>query len=1067
MAKFKLVKVQTPVKHTNELLTQISDYELYEQIIVDPQSPKEQARIQSFKDDLEDYGSRLIHLSSILNIPLEELPSLKEEDKTQINNPEAVAQNLKAFLDKNEEVVTSKFNELKKLEKENRILSALTSFQDEMDKEEFSIDLLSSSSSTFTILGEIPSSYEEFIVFYLHEVTAGKIFFWSSPTEEADRKAAIVISLEEFRENINEILKENYFDKTKFDFDVLKSIEEMRETTKITDLRSEVVNDINKIEAELENLSIEMKEVIRNKLMIITKTHSILTNEEKGRTDSKNFTIWGWVESKDYTVFTQHLSELEFQYDVNVLEDVPLSRKKKMDVEQEIFSIKVFDLVEKEVSTHIPQPPHAGGGEGFLFAKKALFVKLQSKERDTRNLVSYIHSLNSIHPIKIGSLDNNTIEKVKNQTVELTQYQTRISKLKDILKPENTKGIDFNKFQITDEYSHSKAFIENFFRDYEEKVLKVSEDYEDLRRKRDQIELSLPFEEGLKEKGIDAVLLKSGFQTVTYLGSVPKNHFKSVKFFLNEVTDGNLVLWDSEPSDSNSNQKNILVLSLKEYENTVSRVLNEYSFQEIEIDMTVVERKVSLKDVLKETEKELENKAAEVEKIKEELTDKLLATDELISIELLRLKTVEQCQISEGTVVFWGWISKQKLKTIEKEKDSLPFELEVTTNPEVPLVNPAITKRGKVFGAVRGIVGGIGQPGPKEVDPYSIMRFTFPFLFGLMFADVGHGILLSLIAAFFVINKKRKNIKPDESMTGYIYSGAELLLFCGLSATVFGFLFGSLLGDEHFLAELYHSAGIDWLPLIQPLLETKLFLIVALSIGFLMIQLGILLKVYQNLRYGHGVASWGAPLSLSVVYVGVFTMLFNIIVGDGIVWHALHITVTKLPAFFVYFLGALPVLFVLEYMHAKSEGIMDAVDHIIALISNTLSFSRLMALLLVHGILSALPFTLTGVDLLATMPTFTGSVATLLHPIFSSELGASLTHAHYLSALGISWIWWIVGIVLALVIIIPLEGLLSFLNTLRLHWVEWFTKFYVGDGKEYLPITEQLNFINYVTAKGS
>ncbi len=1065
MAKFKLVKVQTPVKHTNELLAHISDLEVYEQIIVDPQSPKEQARIQSFKEDLEDCGSRLIQLSSILNIPLEELPSLKEEEKVQIQNPDTVSQDLKSFLEKHEESMTTNFNDLKKLKKEERILSVLTLFQNKIEKEELSIDLLSSSAGTFTALGEIPSSYEEFIVFYLHEITAGRLFFWSSLTEDIEKKVAIIISLEEYKDRVYEILKDNYFDETKFDFGTLKSIEEIRKTTKITKLHSEVSGDIDRFEADFESLSSKVNDELRHKLTIITETHAILTKEEKGRTDSKNFTIWGWVKSKDFAKFNDNLKNLEFEANIRILEDVPLSHKKERDVEQEIFTIKTFDLVEKETSKHIPHPPHAGGGEGFLFAKKAVFIKLESKEENTRKLISYIHSLNSIHPVKIGSLDDNSLDKAKNLQVELTQYQTRVSKLIDIIKPEEKKEKKTDKYQISDEYSHSKAFIENFFREYEEKTLKFSEEYHELRRKHDQIELSLPFEEGLKEKGIDAVLLQSGFQTVTHLGSIPKNHYKAVKFFLNEVSDGNLVFWDAESSDSNSNQINILVLSLKEYDKAISRVLNEYSFQPIETDITVVDRKVSLKDVLKETEKELEKKDAELEKLKVESVDKLLATNELISNELHRLSTIEKCQISENNIVFWGWISKQKLKLIEKEKDSLSFELDVSVNPEVPLVNPSITKSGKVFGALRGIVGGIGQPSPKEVDPYSIIRFTFPLLFGIMFADVGHGILLSLVATFFVFNKKRKKIQPDESMTGYLYAGAELLFFCGLAATIFGFLFGSLLGDEHFLAELYHAAGINWLPLINPLEETKLFLVLALTIGFLMIQLGIWLKVYQNIRYGHGFASWGAPLSLSVVYVGIFAMLYNIIAKD-VTSEVFHFTLPMMPTWTIYLLGVTPILFVLEYMHAKSDGIMDAIDHIIALISNTLSFSRIMALLLVHAILSGLPFTLTGVDLMAVFSTFSGLSLDVGHLGHLADY-SGLIHGHYVSALGVSWVWWVVGIVMAIFIILPLEGLLSFLNTLRLHWVEWFSKFYTGDGKEYLPITEQLKFINYVTEKGS
>lgn len=1064
MAKFKLVKVQIPVKNTNALLAKISSLDIYEQIIVDPQSPREQARIQSTKDILEDRWKRIVNLGTVLGIKLEELPPLKEDDFEQVQNHDEITKNLDVFLQEYEEQIISKKSELQKLEKENRILTALKQFQSEID-EEFSIDLLSSGSKTFTALGEIHSSYEGIIKFYLNEITAGKLFLWSTSTEDEEKKVMLCISLVDYEERILEILKENYFDETEFDLKILKSLEEIRKTTKIGDLYSEITKDSEKLVSNIAILSEELSKKVRYHLTLIKATHESLSLEEKGRTTSKNFTLWGWVTSKEYSNFVNEIDPLNLESKVTVLEDVPLSRKKERDREQELLLQKYPKSDDKELEKHIPHPPHSGGGEGFLFAKKSLFVRLESPEKFSRQFISHLYSLNAVHPVKIGSLNEKVLEDISKQRQELNQYQSRINKLSNILKIKDIKDHKSEQFQIVDDYKHSKAFIENFLRESEQKISDASANTEDVKKKRDQIKLSLPFEEGLQDKGIDAVLLQSGFQTVTHLGVIPESNLKSVRFFLNEVTDNNLIFWDSEPTDSSSNDRNILVLSLKEYESAISRVLGEYSFQPIESDMSLVERKVSLKDTLKELEKELNIKEEELENIRNSVIDKIIACEELITIENNRLNSLELCQVSEGKIVLWGWVSKEALKQLMKNKDSLPFDLEITENPEVPLVNPSITKRGKVFGAVRGIIGGIGQPNPKQVDPYSIIRFTFPLLFGIMFADVGHGIMLALVAGFLLYKKKKNKIEPDESMTGYLYSGAELLLVCGLSSTIFGFFFGSILGDEHLIPELMHKIGVDWIPLINPLHETKLFLIVALSIGFLMIQLGILLKVYQNIRYGHGFASWGAPLSLSIIYVGIFTLLFNIIVGDGIEWHAFHFTLQQLPSWLVYLVGLIPVLFVLEYLHAKSEGIMDAIDHILALISNTLSFSRLMALLLVHAILSGLPFTLTGTDLLAGVSTFSGSFLDVANIDLSSFGG--LIHGHYASALSISWVWWVVGIVLGICIILPLEGLLSFLNTLRLHWVEWFTKFYTGDGKEFLPLKEKLVVINFVPKKGS
>jgi V-type H+-transporting ATPase subunit a len=129
--------------------------------------------------------------------------------------------------------------------------------------------------------------------------------------------------------------------------------------------------------------------------------------------------------------------------------------------------------------------------------------------------------------------------------------------------------------------------------------------------------------------------------------------------------------------------------------------------------------------------------------------------------------------------------------------------MKITFTEKVPLMSPSITKKGKFMGAVRGLVGGIGEPSLHEVDPYSVVKYTFPLLFGLMFADLGHGLMLALIGGFFLYKKKKNKIEPDESMSGYIYSGAELLIVCGLTSAFMGVLFGSFFGDETLLPEFF------------------------------------------------------------------------------------------------------------------------------------------------------------------------------------------------------------------------------------------------------------------------
>ena len=1046
MAKFKLTKLQVPKEFTNKFLTKVYTAKFLNQVIVDPQSPKEQARIQKHINDLEDFQSRLVDMSYRLKISDYSLQDIKAEDYEKLYDYEKLSNEIISFLDEFENIVSSDYDKLQKLKKEERILSALFLLQGETEKNDFSIDLLASGSRTFTVLGEIPSSYEELIRFYLTEITAGKLFFWSSKTEDKEKQIVLCISLMNYKEQVEEILIENHFNSTEFDLSILNFLENTKEKSSIGVLYSSTTKDISSLEGKIEDLSLKTKKQILHLLSLIDVSLSTLDMEEKGRTDEKNFTFWGWLRSKNQSLFESEINILDFTVKLDFLEDVPFQQKKdKTDVHKEQLEPSE-ELIEKEIEIQVPHLPHRGRDVkgGILFPKKASFVRLEAPSKETRKFVSFIHSLNSVQPIKIGSQSEEVAEKLNSQRIQLNQYLANIRKLQDMLEIEDLNEID-TKFQIPDGFKHSKAFIENFLRDNEKKITDMVKEYRSVKRKQEQVELYLPFEKEFSEQGVEIDMIEGGFQTVTHLGSIPKNHFKAVKFFLNEVTDGTLLFWSSDSADSKRNEKNILVLSMQDYNTAISRVLNEYSFRTLEFDQSILQEKESLSKLQDELAIQLEKIEDEISQIKETVTDKLVASNELILTELERINTEELCQTSEGKITMWGWIPSDGMKNLKKLKDELDFGIEITPTEDVPLVNPSITKKGKVFKSIRGLVGGIGEPNPHEIDPYSIIRFTFPFLFGIMFADVGHGLMLTLIGAFLAFRKRRKKIKPDESITGYLYSGAELLIFCGLSATIFGFFFGSILGDEKLIPNLMHQIGIDWIPLINPLHDTQIFLTFSLAIGFIMMQFGIWLKFVQNVKYGHGFAAKIAPVVLSIFYVGIFAVLYTIIganvesqVHEGLIQVGFKLPeIPGMTYIVIVTIALIPVIFIVEYLHAKTDGIMDAIDHIIALFSNTLSFSRLMALLLVHAILSGIPFTLLGYNLAEVSP-------------------LSLSAAN-----------WVIGIIFGLVLIVPLEGLLSFLNSLRLHWVEWFSKFYVGDGKPYTPLTEQLKFIEFVPTKGN
>ncbi|MBS7249091.1 MAG: hypothetical protein KIH08_00650 [Candidatus Freyarchaeota archaeon] len=129
--------------------------------------------------------------------------------------------------------------------------------------------------------------------------------------------------------------------------------------------------------------------------------------------------------------------------------------------------------------------------------------------------------------------------------------------------------------------------------------------------------------------------------------------------------------------------------------------------------------------------------------------------------------------------------------------------------------------------------------------------------------------------------------------------------------------------------------------------------------------------------------------------------------------------------------------------HDRTEAFSEQLDYLISCLSHTVSFSRIFALAAVHVILSVIFLELPGPPALANVvkvSTLTGLLTTLNPALSGFPVPSVVTE---------SLLWAAVGTI----VILGLEGLIAFMNTLRLHWVEFFSKFYHGDGREFTPFT--------------
>lgn len=133
-------------------------------------------------------------------------------------------------------------------------------------------------------------------------------------------------------------------------------------------------------------------------------------------------------------------------------------------------------------------------------------------------------------------------------------------------------------------------------------------------------------------------------------------------------------------------------------------------------------------------------------------------------------------------------------------------ELPVCKKDEIP---PTYFKTNKVTSSFQSIVDSYGMARYKEVNPGVFTIITFPYLFGVMYGDIGHGIILTLVAAYLIYKEKQFQGTQLNEIFAMIFGGRYLLLFMGFFAVYMGMLYNDMFG---FSVELFRS-GYQWPPL--------------------------------------------------------------------------------------------------------------------------------------------------------------------------------------------------------------------------------------------------------------
>lgn len=363
------------------------------------------------------------------------------------------------------------------------------------------------------------------------------------------------------------------------------------------------------------------------------------------------------------------------------------------------------------------------------------------------------------------------------------------------------------------------------------------------------------------------------------------------------------------------------------------------------------------------------------------------------------------------TYVMVGWVPADELETLTRR---LKFASKETIIETIPTSRhgdnrnvPVALQNSKFLRPFQLLVTTYARPRYGELDPTWLIALTFPLLFGAMFGDVGHGLLLAGLGAL-VSSRKVKALNSLASLGG-------LIVVCGLMATVFGFLYGSLFGYEDILPALWLRPSHDPLTILG----------VAVGAGVILLTLGFLIGMFNaivsrdwpHLIFGHnGIAGFVLYWS----FIGAIASTLKKIPLPV----QLFVVLAIVAAFMIMFSDVFIRL--MEGERPLIEGgigifaiqaFMEVFEAVITFLSNTLSYIRIGAFAIAHGVLSLVVFLLAG----------------LVGPKF-----------------GVGY--WIV-VVIGNIFIVGFEGLIVGIQAMRLSYYEFFSKFFTGGGMRFEPLT--------------
>lgn len=366
----------------------------------------------------------------------------------------------------------------------------------------------------------------------------------------------------------------------------------------------------------------------------------------------------------------------------------------------------------------------------------------------------------------------------------------------------------------------------------------------------------------------------------------------------------------------------------------------------------------------------------------------------------------------EDYYILCGWMAEDDIeKFINEIKDDDKVFVVVEDDhdtyfgePPTKLENP------KIFRPFEMFIQMYGLPSHDEFDPTVFVGLTYSFIFGVMFGDVGQGLLL-LIGGGLIYYFKKAPL-------------AGIISTAGIFSTIFGFMFGSIFGFENVIKPLW-LRPIDHMTTLPFIGKLNTVFIVAVAFGMGVILVAMILHIVNAVRSHDMENIWFDANGVAgfVFYASVVVTIVLFMTGHKTPGGIVMAVMFGIPLLLILFKE--PITRKIQKRADAMEesagmflvqGFFELFETLLSYFSNTLSFVRIGAFAVSHAAIMEVVLILAG-----------------------AESGSP------------NW----VVIVLGNLFVCGFEGLIVGIQVLRLEYYEMFSRFYKGSGRAFDPYTKK------------